>query len=289
MQQEDFMARHISDSYQQWEQKCQERFSRLKANEEELNRIFIQLYGLQNELDPYADEKGITVRKADLQREIKSLISYAVGCWFGRYSVDCKGLCYAGGEWKASRYQTVIPAEDNILILSQNPGVPHDLTSLIIEFVRLVYGEETLEENLAFMADALGRTGTPSETLRNYLLSEFYADHCRIYQKRPVYWLFDSGKKHCFRALVYLHRLNRETLTMLRKQYLHRLSEQYQIQLSGLAPQDKKYRLLSASLAELEAYEKKIQFHEEHMPVIRLDDGIKKNYEIFSDILAKIE
>ena len=245
------MARRISDNYQQWEQACQQRFSRLKANEEELNRIFIERYGLQKELSPDVDDKGITVRKADLQREIKSLISYAIGCWFGRYSVDRKGLCYAGGIWDDSAYRTILPVDDNILILGENPDFPHDLTSLRITFIRKVYGAETLEENLRFMADALGGEGTSTEIIRNYLLSEFYADHCRTYQKRPVYWLFDSGKKHCFRALVYLHRWNAETLTVLRERYVHRMYEQYQSQIAELSPQNPQYRIMNAVLAEL--------------------------------------
>ncbi|MBR0483755.1 MAG: hypothetical protein IJJ69_03135 [Oscillospiraceae bacterium] len=283
------MARRISDNYHQWEKTCQQRFSRLKANEEELNRIFIHRYGLQKELSADVDEKSITVRKADLQREIKSLISYAVGCWFGRYSVDRKGLCYAGGIWDASAYRTIIPIEDNVLLLGESSDFPHDLTSLIITFVRQVYGRETLEENLQFMAEALGGKGTSDEIIRNYLLSEFYADHCKIYQKRPVYWLFDSGKKHCFRALVYLHRWNAQTLTFLRKQYVHRMYKQYQLQMTGLSPEKKQYQLLNTFLAELETYEKKLKLHEEKNPVICLDDGIRSNYNKFSDILAKIK
>ena len=199
----------ISDKYTQWAKECEARFQKLKSNEEELNRIFIDIYGLQDELTPEVEDKDVTVRRADLQREIKSLLSYAVGCLFGRYSLDEKGLCYAGGEWDASKYKTILPVKDNVLPICDDDYLESDLTGKIVEFVKIVYGEDTLEENLKFIADALGTKGaTPREAIRNYLLNGFYADHCKIYQKRPIYWLFSSGKKNAFKALVYRpHRL----------------------------------------------------------------------------------
>ena len=232
------MGKLISDKYAAWEQECTQRFNKLKANEEELNRIFIDIYGLQDELTPEVEDKDVTVRKADLQREIKSLISYAVGCIFGRYSLDCKGLCYAGGEWDSSKYKTIIPDKDNVVPICDDDYFQDDLTALIIDFVRKVYGEDTLEENLKFIADALGAKGaTPREVIRNYLLTGFYADHCKIYQKRPIYWLFNSGKKHGFKALVYMHRWKRDTVAIVRTDYVHELQERYRTQLSILADQ----------------------------------------------------
>ena len=177
------MGTLISDKYAAWEQECTERFNKLKANEEELNRIFIDIYGLQDELTPEVEDKDVTVRKADLQREIKSLISYAVGCWFGRYSLDVKGLAYAGGEWDSTKYKTIIPVKDNVLPICDDDYLPTDLTGLIVDFVAKAYGEDTLDENLKFIADALGGKGTPREVIRSYLLNGFYADHCKIYQK----------------------------------------------------------------------------------------------------------
>ena len=187
------MSQLISDKYATWESECEARFQKLKSNEEELNRIFIDIYGLQDELTPEVEDKDVTVRRADLQREIKSLLSYAVGCLFGRYSLDEKGLCYAGGEWDASKYKTILPVKDNVLPICDDDYLESDLTGKIVEFVKIVYGEDTLEENLKFIADALGTKGaTPREAIRNYLLNGFYADHCKIYQKRPIYWLFSS-------------------------------------------------------------------------------------------------
>ena len=174
------MSKLISDKYTQWAQECEARFQKLKSNEEELNRIFINIYGLQDELTPEVEDKDVTVRRADLQREIKSLLSYAVGCLFGRYSLDEKGLCYAGGEWDASKYKTILPVKDNVLPICDDDYLESDLTGKIVEFVKIVYGEDTLEENLKFIADALGTKGaTPREAIRNYLLNGFIARFIR--------------------------------------------------------------------------------------------------------------
>lgn len=211
------MGKLISDKYKQWESECEARFQKLKSNEEELNRIFIDIYGLQDELTPEVEDRNVTVRRADLQREIRSLLSYAVGCLFGRYSLDVDGLCYAGGEWDAGKYKTIIPVKDNVLPICDDDYLESDLTGKIVDFVKTVYGEDTLEENLKFIADALGTKGaTPREVIRNYLLTGFYADHCKIYQKRPIYWLFSSGKKHGFKALVYMHRWEKTTVATVR-------------------------------------------------------------------------
>lgn len=186
------MGRLIADKYKEWEAECNERFNTLKANEEELNRIFIDIYGLQDELTPEVEDKDVTVRKADLTREIKSLISYAVGCMFGRYSLDVEGLVYAGGEWDSSKYSTYIPDADNIIPICDDEYFADDIVGKFIKFVEVVYGADTLEENLRFIAVALGGKGLPRDVIREYFLNGFYADHLKVYQKRPIYWLFDK-------------------------------------------------------------------------------------------------
>lgn len=295
------MGTLISDKYAAWEQECTERFNKLKANEEELNRIFIDIYGLQDELTPEVEDKDVTVRKADLQREIKSLISYAVGCWFGRYSLDVKGLAYAGGEWDSTKYKTIIPVKDNVLPICDDDYLPTDLTGLIVDFVAKAYGEDTLDENLKFIADALGGKGTPREVIRSYLLNCFYADHCKIYQKRPIYWLFSSGKKNGFKALVYMHRWERTTVATVRTDYVHELQERYRTQLSLLSEQidsvaqsdrvklKKRQEKLTAQLTEINTYEEKVHHLADMMIDIDLDDGVKVNYAKFADILERIK
>ncbi len=295
------MGRLIAEKYKEWEQECEARFQRLKENEEELNRIFIAIYGLENELTPDVEDKDVTVRRADLTREIKSLISYAIGCLFGRYSVDTNGLCYAGGDWDASKYQTIIPSPDNVLPICDDDYFEDDLTARVIDFVAKVYGEDTLEENLGFIADALGGKGTPREVLRNYLLNGFFADHCKNYQKRPIYWLFSSGKKNGFKALVYMHRWQKTTIATIRTNYVQELQERYRTQLSLLEDQmqtapasdhvklKKRKEKLSAQLTEINAYEEKVHHLADRMIDIDLDDGVIVNYAKFEDILEKIK
>lgn len=219
--------RTVAAAFGKWEREAAERFDILKANEEELNRIFIDIYGLQDELTPEVDDKDVTVRRADLGREIRSLISYAVGCMFGRYSLDMEGLAYAGGDWDAGKYRSFIPDQDNILPIGDDEYFDDDIMGRFVEFLKTVYGAATLEQNLKFIADALGGKGMPREVIRNYFLTDFYADHCKIYKKRPIYWLFDSGKKNGFKALVYLHRYSRDLLAKLRTDYVHEQQERY--------------------------------------------------------------
>ena len=187
----------IAWHYDKWAQECEGRFNQLKANEEELNRIFIDIYGLQDELTPEVEDKDVTVRKADLQRDIKSLLSYAVGCMFGRYSLDSEGLAYAGGDWDESKYKTFLPDVDGIIPITDEEYLGDDIVTRLCSWLKIVYGEDTLEENVDFIAKALGGRGSSSrEIIRNYFLKDFFKDHCKIYQKRPIYWLFDSGKQN---------------------------------------------------------------------------------------------
>ena len=255
---------------------------------------------MQDELTPEVEDKDVTVRRADLQREIRSLISYAVGCMFGRYSLDTEGLAYAGGDWDASKYVSFTPDKDNILPICDDEYFDDDIVGLFVRFIKTAYGADTLEENLKFIADALGGKGTPREVIRNYFLNGFYADHLKIYQKRPTYWLFDSGKKHGFKALVYLHRYSRDLLAKLRTDYVHEQQERYRTQLNHIAAalntatgaerakllkqQDK----LTEQAKEIGSYEEKVHHLADQNITIDLDDGVKKNYEIFADVLAKI-
>lgn len=300
------MARLIEDKYREWEAECEARFNQLKENEEELNRIFIEIYGLQDELTPEVEDRDVTVRKADLQREIKSLISYAVGCMFGRYSVDVEGLCYAGGEWDASKYKTIIPDDDNIIPICDDYYFDDDIVGKFVEFVRKVYGEETLEQNLRFVADALGGKGTSREVIRNYFLNNFYSDHCSTYSvtgsgKRPIYWLFSSGKKNGFKALIYMHRYQPDLLARMRTDYVHEQQERYRTQLQMLetnvlsaAPSErvklnKQISKLKDQELEIQKYEEKIHHLADQMINIDLDDGVKVNYAKFQDVLEKIK
>jgi len=289
-----------------WQGECNERFKRLKENEEELNRIFIDIYGLQEELTPEVDDKDVTVRKADLNREIRSFISYAVGCMFGRYSLDVEGLAYAGGEWDASKYKRVIPDKDNILPICDDDYFDDDITGRFVKFVEAVFGKEKLEENLKYIADALGGKGTSREVIRSYFINEFYPDHCSRYMvtgsgKRPIYWLFDSGKKNGFKALVYMHRYQSDLLARMRTDYVHEQQERYRTQLSHLAEAadrasaservklNKQIKKIQEQSLEIQKYEEKIHHLADQNISIDLDDGIKHNYELFADVLAKLK
>ena len=291
----------VAEAFDQWQAECDNRFNQLKTNEEELNRIFIDIYGLQDELTPEVEEKDVTVRKADLGRDIRSFISYAVGCMFGRYSLDEDGLAYAGGEWDASKYASFAADKDNIIPICDDEYFEDDIVGLFVEFVKTVYGAETLDENLKFIADALGGKGQPKDVIRNYFLSDFYSDHCKIYQKRPIYWLFDSGKKNGFKALIYMHRYQLDTIARIRTDYVHEQQARYRTAIADLEQRianastgervklNKKLTTLQAQDTEIRTYEEKIHHLADQMISIDLDDGVKANYAIFQDVLAKIK
>ena len=294
-------AATVAEAFAAWEAECNDRFNQLKANEEELNRIFIDIYGLQDELTPEVEDKDVTVRKADLGRDIRSIISYAVGCMFGRYSLDAEGLAYAGGEWDAAKYKTFQPDKDAILPICDDDYFEDDIMGRFVEWVKTVYGKATLEENLKFIADALGGKGSPREVIRNYFLNGFYADHCKIYQKRPIYWLFDSGKKNGFKCLIYLHRYQPDTIARIRTDYVHEQQARYRTAIADLEQRingastservklNKRLAALQAQAEEIRVYEEKIHHLADQMIKIDLDDGVKKNYAIFQDVLAKIK
>ena len=304
------MGRLISDKYAAWKQECEARFQQLKKNEEELNRIFIDIYGLQDELTPEVADKDITVHRVydskddvpesmkgsnyvrTMRDEIVSLISYAVGCMLGRYSLDVEGLAYAGGQWDDSKYSTYLPDADNCIPITDTPYFEDDIVSRFVSFVKVVYGEDTLEENLQFIADALGNKGdTSREVIRNYFLSDFFKDHEKTYQKRPIYWLFDSGKQNGFKALVYMHRWNADTIGNVRAEYLERMqkkldSEQERmdaiIEGSSLARDiaraQKQKEKLRKQAKECADYAQKLSHLANYRLDIDLDDGVKVNY-----------
>ena len=288
----------VADAFAQWEIECNDRFNQLKSNEEELNRIFIDIYGLQDELSPEVEDKDVTVRKADLQRDIKSLLSYAVGCMFGRYSLDTEGLAYAGGDWDESKYKTFLPDEDGILPITDEEYLGDDIVTRLCSWLKVVYGEDTLEENLDFIAKALGGRGNSSrEIIRNYFLKDFFKDHCQTYSvtgsgKRPIYWLFDSGKQNGFKALIYLHRYTPDTIGNLRVDYLHKMQRVYESEIYRMqdmidnstntrevAVATKRKEKLQKQLKECRDYDEMIA----HLALSRieldLDDGVKVNYE----------
>lgn len=287
----------ISEAFTQWQAECDDRFNKLKANEEELNRIFIDIYGLQDELTSEVEEKDVTVRKADLQRDIKSLLSYAVGCMFGRYSLDMEGLSYAGGEWDGSKYQSYIPDADNVIPITDEEYLDDDIVSRLCAWLKAVYGADTLEANLDYIAKALSNKGSTSrEIIRNYFLNDFFKDHCQTYSvtgsgKRPIYWLFDSGKQNGFKALVYLHHYTPDTIGNLRIDYLHKMQRVYESEINRMqdmmdhsgnarevAAASKRKDKLAKQLKECREYDEKIS----HLALSRieldLDDGVKVNY-----------
>lgn len=293
---------YLAECYDIWAGECEERFEKLKANEEELNHIFIDIYGLQDELTPEVEDKDVTVRKADLGRDVRSFISYAVGCMFGRYSPTYDGLAYAGGIWDDGKYNIYKPDADGIIPICDDEYFEDDMMGRFVEFVRVVYGDSSLEDNLRFVANALGGKGQPKEVIRNYFLNDFYTDHCKIYQKRPIYWLFDSGKKNGFKCLIYLHRYQPDTIARIRTDYVHEQQARYRTAIEGLEKQvaaatstservklTKQLNKVQAQDTELHQYEEKVHALADQMIKIDLDDGVKHNYEIFKDVLAKIK
>ena len=327
----------LAECYTCWENECNERFNQLKANEEELNRIFIDIYGMQDELAPEVEDKDVTVRKADLQRDIKSLVSYAVGCMFGRYSLDEEGLVLAGQPFESYFFETSAPVcgtgfagaqgasvqtgefyyktddgvkkctynpdKDNIIPITDEEYFSDDIVSRFCEWVKIVYGEKSLETNLDFIAKVLGNKGNTSrEVIRNYFLNDFFKDHCNTYSvtgsgKRPIYWLFDSGKQNGFKALIYMHRYDADTVGRVRTDYLHRAqkyvenamqSAQYTIDNAKSASEKSKatkaVTKYTKQLAEMKIYDEAIAHVANQRIEIDLDDGVKVNYAKFQGV-----
>lgn len=289
--------------YSLWQRECQDRFNKLKTNEEELNQIFIDIYGLQDELTPTVEERDVTIRKADSKRDIGSLISYAVGCMFGRYSLDVEGLAYAGGEWDSSKYKTFIPDDDNCIPITDEEYFDDDIVGRFCEFLKVVFGEESLEENLNYVAQALGNKGNTSrEIIRNYFLNDFFKDHCSTYSvtgsgKRPIYWLFDAGKQNGFKCLIYMHRYDKDTVNRVRSEYLKKMQDaiegalknaEYAVDNSSSAVDraaaTRKRDKYIKQLNEIRAYYPALSHMALQRVEIDLDDGVKTNYAKFQGI-----
>jgi len=290
-------GKQIEDAYEVWQCECKNRFIKLKNNEEELNSIFIQMFNVQEEILPTVNDSEISIQIADLSRDIRSLISYAIGCMFGRYSVDVDGLAYAGGDWDASKYSNFIPDVDNVIPITDEDYFDDDIVGLLIQWLKKVYGEETIEENLDFIAKALGNKGNTSrEIIRNYFLTDFFKDHCQTYSvtgsgKRPIYWLYDSGKQNGFKALIYMHRYNEDTTGVVRVKYLHRMDQIYMSEIDRMqdtidhsksahdvSAASKRKEKLQKQLKECRDYDEKIAHLALDRIAIDLDDGVKVNY-----------
>ena len=298
--------RLISDAFNEWSAQKREDIFNLRKHEQEINSIFADIYGLKDIVNCDVSEDEITIKKADLVKDIKSLLSYAVGCILGRYSLDFEGLIYAGNGWDKSKYITFKPDSDGIVPFCDDEYFQDDIVGLICDFISVVYGEETLEENLSFISNALGGTGNSRDTIRDYFINDFYKDHCNDYQtqamgKRPIYWMFDSGKKKGFKCLIYLHRYQPDTIARIRTDYVHEQQSRYRTAIA-----DFENRIMNASTSEkvklskqlnkikeqdeeLRIYEEKIHHLADQMIEIDLDDGVKVNYAKFQDVLAKIK
>ena len=276
----------LADVYASYKQSANARFAQLKANEEELNRIFIDIYGLQDELTPEVEDKDVTVHM------------------FGRYSLDKPGLVYAGGKWDAGSYRTFAADKDAIIPISDNEYFNDDIVARFVDFIKTAFGadEKTLEANLSFIASALGGNGSARDVIRAYFNNGFYADHCKTYQKRPIYWLFDSGKKNGFKCLIYMHRYQKDTIARIRTDYLHEQQSRYRTAIGDLQNRidnaastgvrvklQKQLAIVQAQVEETRLYEEKIHHLADQMLEIDLDDGVKHNYDIFKDVLAKMK
>lgn len=308
-------ATTIEEAFNNWADFAEKQFNQLKANEEELNRIFIEIYGLQDELTPEVDDEDITIRKADRERDIKSFISYAVGCMFGRYSLDEEGLIYAGGDFKEYfRYEngawqiktkdgwkksSVDIAGDNVIPIVDDDYFEDDIVNRFVEFVKAAFGEETLEENLDYIAETLGKRNneTSRQAIRRYFLKVFYKDHVKTYKKRPIYWLFDSGRENGFKALIYIHRYDPFTVARVRTDYLHKLQKKYEAEINHLdilidsdiserekAAARKRKEKIMKQVMECRVYDQVIAHVANQKIEIDLDDGVKVSYAKFQGV-----
>ena len=322
------MATLLADKYEARKKEVNARFEQLRANEEELNRIFAEIYNMVGEVPIEVEDRYVSVAKIfDTEEEIPesykgnkyvrtkrdeitSLISYAVGCMFGRYSLDVDGLVLADQGDTLENYLakmpdpnnvTFMPDDDNVIPITDEEYFGDDIVGRFVAFVEAVYGAETLEQNLQFIAEALGGKGSPRQVIRQYFLKEFFKDHCKTYKKRPIYWLFDSGKKAGFRALIYMHRYQPDLLARVRTEYVHQQQDRYRTQIEFAENElataekgarvklDKRIKKLNDQLTEATAFEEKLHHLADQMIEIDLDDGVKVNYAKFQDVLAKIK
>ncbi|MGN8712637.1 BREX-1 system adenine-specific DNA-methyltransferase PglX [Hornefia butyriciproducens] len=296
----------LEEIYSAYTERKKQDFRKLKKNEERLNEIFANIYGVEGVVETSVLDEDVIIGQADYCRDMKNLISYSVGCMFGRYSLDRDGIVFAGGTWDSSKYITFTPDKDAIIPICDDEYFEDDIVGRFVKFMRIAFGEEDLENNLAFVARALKYEGTSRQILRQYFINDFYDDHCNVYTsrgagKRPIYWLFDSGKKNGFKCLVYMHRYRPDTIARIRTDYVHEQQSRYRTAIADLENRingagtservklNKQLSSLQAQATEIREYEEKIHHLADQMISIDLDDGVKHNYEIFKDVLAKIK
>ncbi|AKL95667.1 type I restriction-modification system methyltransferase subunit [Clostridium aceticum] len=308
-------ANKIENAFEEWIEDTNRRFDELKSYEEELNRIFIEAYDLKDEFSPEVKAQDITIRRADREEDMKSFISYAVGCMFGRYSLDEEGLIYAGGEFNDKfkveerevkihtsqgwRRSSIDVTKDNIILVADEDYFEDDLLNRFVAFIKVSFGEEALEENLNYLAETLGKkpNETSRQVIRRYFLKDFYNDHIKTYNKRPIYWLFDSGKENGFKALIYMHRYDISTVARVRTDYLHKLQKKYEAEvkrLDLLLASELSIKEKAATLKRKDNINKQIMqccmydqvmAHVANQKIqIDLDEGVQANYSKFQGI-----
>jgi hypothetical protein len=291
----------LQQSWQQWERLCSDRFEQIQSNETELNRMYIAIYGLQDEIGPDVADKDITVRRADIRRDVESLISYGVGCNFGRYSLDTEGLVNTGEALDMAKYKRFAPVSDNILYIGEEEGMENDIAERFAAFIEAAYGSAKRDANLNWIAEVLGNKANDMQVIRHYFIQQFYVHHLKIYQKCPIYWMFDSGCEHAFQCLVYMHRFGASTIGRIRSHYLARVLRIYCDKIA-----DAKQQLSTAPAAEckkiaqqiegferkyneLAEYDRKLKYYEDAPITLDLEDGVKVNYAKLSDVLMRIK
>ena len=273
--------------------------------ERRVNELVIGAYGLQNDLSPEVPEVQINLARADREKDCQRLISYAIGCMMGRYSLDEPGLIYAHAGnvgVEPGRYATFPADADGIVPITDELWFADDAGSRIREFLRAAWGPDTLEENMAWLAESLGQkpTETPDEAIRRYIADKFFKDHLQTYKKRPIYWLFKSGKQGAFQALVYLHRYSEGTIARMRTDYIVPLISKIAYRLEMLAKDSntssspaartkiqKQAEALRKKQTELLAFDEKLRHFADMRIALDLDDGVKSNYAKFGDLLAE--
>ena len=302
---EGYSGSKIEEAAHRWNEVVTERRERMRFLEEEINKLFVSAYDLSDVLETSESDEDITLLGLDERRDIIDFISYAVGCMFGRYSIDADGIAFAGGTWNNEKYISFTPDVDSIIPICDDEYFEDDILGRFIGFVRAIYGDAHLEDNLQYIADKVGGKGSSREVIRNYFINDFFKDHCAKYSstagRRPIYWLFDSGKNNGFKCLIYMHRYQPDTIARIRTDYVHEQQSRYRTAIADLEQRingastservklSKQLATLQAQAEEIRNYEEKIHHLADQMIKIDLDDGVKHNYEIFKDVLAKIK
>ena len=287
---------NLEENYLSWVNFKKQQFELLKQNEITLNNIFSVIYNVK--IDCNVEDKFISMKDITYENTIKSFISYVVGCMFGRYSLDNEGLIFAGGDFNLKNYHKFIPDDDNIIPILDTEYFEDDIVGKFIEFIKICFGDNSLEENLDFIANALNKKGkTNREILRNYFLNDFFKDHAKTYKKCPIFWQFDSGKQNAFKCLIYMHRYDSGIVARVRTDYLHKTQKAIEESLdhceSIISRSTNKSELKQArkdkdkfikQLNEIKDYDE-VLAHIAHQQIeIDLDDGVKNNYAKFQNV-----